>query len=245
MKPKVAFFSFTSCEGCQLTVLECEDVLLDLVSQIDIVRFREASSLKRDDYEIAFIEGSVTRQDDLVRVRQIRERAGLVVALGACATSGGVNFMKNFHYLQRTRESVYGPQGEWFDTMQVQPLDAVIKVDHKVYGCPMTRGEFVETVKSLLLGRTPRIPQYPVCVECKMAENVCLFQRGETCLGPVIRGGCDALCPGLGTGCDGCRGLMPDHNLASLSQVMGEYGMSPEDVSRKLRLFNGNIEVQS
>ena len=116
MKPKVAFFSFTGCEGCQLTVLECEDVLLELVGQLEIVRFREASSLKRDDYEIAFIEGSASRPDDVLRMRKIRERAKLVVAIGACATSGGVNFIKNFHYLQRTREHVYGPQADWFPT---------------------------------------------------------------------------------------------------------------------------------
>ncbi|MBE7560147.1 NADH:ubiquinone oxidoreductase [bacterium] len=244
MKPKVAFFSFTSCEGCQLTVLECEDILLDMLGQIEIVRFREASSLKRDDYEIAFIEGSASRPDDVTRMRKIRERANLVVAIGACAVSGGVNFMKNFHYLQRTREHVYGAQADWFPTTQVQPVEAVIKVDHSVYGCPMTKDEFLETVKSLLVGRTPRIPQYPVCVECKMAENVCLFHRGQTCLGPVIRAGCQAFCPGLGAGCDGCRGLAPDHNLASLTNVLGEYGMKPEEVRRKLRLFNGYIEVQ-
>ena len=123
-------------------------------------------------------------------------------------------------------------------------MDAVIKVDHRVYGCPMTREEFLETATSLLVGRTPRVPQYPVCVECKMKENLCLFQRGQTCLGPVIRGGCNALCPSLGTGCDGCRGLMPDNNLLSLGHVLGQYGMTPEEVRRKMRLFNGYIEVQ-
>lgn len=244
MKPKVAFFSFTSCEGCQLTVLECEDLLLDILSQVDIVRFREASSFKGENYEIAFIEGSITREEEVVKVRKIRNQAKIIVALGACATQGGINFMKNFHFLQECKEKVYGDKAGWYDTTQVHPVDRIIPVDYYIYGCPITKSEFLDVLKSLLIGKQPRQFKHAVCVECRAKENICLFDRGKVCLGSVARAGCDAACPSLGSACEACRGVAADANLDSLTEIARERGLTTGDFVQKLRFFNGNIEVK-
>lgn len=241
-KPKVGFFSFTSCEGCQLTVLEMEEILLDLVSKIDVVNFREASSYKGEDYEIAFVEGSITREEEVELIKKIRDQVKVLVAIGACATSGGLNYLKNFHPLNQVRKTVYGDQSEWFDTLPVRPVHELVKVDYFVYGCPMVKEEFLELVTSLLIGKTPNIPRYPVCVECKMKENACLYWKGRPCLGPMIRAGCGAICPTYGQPCEGCRGLSQEFFFESLSNVMMESGMSLEEISSKLRLYNGNME---
>jgi coenzyme F420-reducing hydrogenase gamma subunit len=236
-KPKVAFFEFTSCEGCQLTVVDSLQMYPELLEAVEIVRFREAMSEKSDDYAVAFIEGSCTRPSDEAPLKAIRERAALVVALGTCAHLGGINAIRNRADLQETRTYVYGDKAEWYDTYPARPIEAVIPIDAFIPGCPIDRHEFIRVVKNLLQGRAPQLPDHPVCVECKLKENVCVYLRGMTCLGPITRAGCDAICPTYGDGCEGCRGLIPNPNVDSMKQVLEQHGLSHDAAMAKTTLF--------
>jgi sulfhydrogenase subunit delta len=236
-KPKVAFFDFTSCEGCQLTVIDSLQTGLGLLDVIEIVQFREAMSDKGDDYQIAFIEGSCTRQSDEGRLKKIRAQAQIVVALGACAHLGGVNTLKSLHPLEEVRRYVYGDRADWYETYDARPIQAVIPVDFAIPGCPIDRDEFVACVKALLLGMKPPIPDYPVCVECKQKENVCLFTKDIACLGPVTRAGCKAICPTYGQSCEGCRGHISNPNNNSMEQVLAKYGMSADEITSMYTMF--------
>lgn len=243
-KPKVAFFDFTSCEGCQLTVVDALQTHLDLLDAIEIVNFREAISERGQDYQVAFIEGSCSRPEDVERLRGIREKAGVVIALGACAHLGGVNALRNRQPLQDVREYVYGDKADWYNAGQVQPISDVIEVDAVVPGCPIDGDEFIRFVKMLLQGRVPELPEVPMCVECRIAENACVYTRGQVCLGPITRGGCNARCPSYGTGCEGCRGILEEPNMASLHEVMAEHGLSVADIEAKMTLFLSHAVAQ-
>jgi sulfhydrogenase subunit delta len=237
MKPKVAFFDFTSCEGCQLTVVDSLQTHVDLLDVVEIVQFREAMTEKSEDYAIAFIEGSISRASDEARLKQIRERASILVALGACAHLGGINAIKNAQPLDDVRRYVYGDRADWYETYAVRPISAVVKVDAVIPGCPIDRNEFIEVVKAMLLGKKSPVPDYPLCVECKLKENVCLFQKGGFCLGPVTRAGCGAICPTYGDGCEGCRGLIPHPNDASMSDVLVKYGLTVDGLLARWTMF--------
>jgi len=237
-KPKVAFFDFACCEGCQLTVVDSLQTHVDLLDAVEIVQFREALTEKGEDYQIAFIEGSCTRQSDEARLEKIREQADVVVALGACAHLGGVNALKNLHPLEEVRRYVYGDKADWYETYEARPIGAVIEVDAVIPGCPIDREEFIRVVKALLLGKKPPVPDYPVCVECKLKENVCLFQIGKFCLGPVTRAGCGAICPTHGDGCEGCRGFIPHPNENAMKDVLAEAGLTVEEVLSRMTMFN-------
>ena len=255
-RPKIAFFEFTSCEGCQLTVVDSLQTYPELLEAVDIVQFREAMTERDEDYQIAFIEGSCVRQSDAERLARIRQQAQIVVALGACAHLAGVNAIRNRQDLGQITAEVYGdqpgadqPEGaahirpELLDVFPAaQPISAVIPVDAVLPGCPIDRDEFVRATGQLLQGRQPQLPDYPLCVECKLRENVCLFHRGQTCLGPVIRAGCGAICPSNGDGCEGCRGLISNPNLDSMRAVLAEAGRPREDVLPGFTLF-GTYEL--
>lgn len=236
-KPKVAFFEFTSCEGCQLTVIDSLQDHPELLEAVEIVNFREASSDRRHDYQIGFIEGSCTRPGDEAVIKKIREQADIVVALGACAHLGGVNSIRNRHSLPDVRAYVYGDKAGWYDTYPARPIEAVIKVDAVIPGCPIDRNEFVMAVTHLLQGRLPQIPTYPLCIECKLKENVCVYERGKVCLGPITRAGCGAICPTFGDGCEGCRGLIANPNMDAIRMVLAEHGMDEEAIRAKLTMF--------
>lgn len=243
MKPRLAIFSFACCEGCALQILNCEDELLALLGAVDIVNFREAMTEKSDDYDIAFVEGSITRESEVERLKEIRQRAKVVVALGACSCTGGVNMMKNFMPLPEVRKIVYGDKAEWFDTIPSRPSDAVVKVDYYLRGCPISKKEFLELAKSVLAGKKPNFPTYPVCVDCKLAENICVFDKGMVCMGPVTRAGCDPMCPSFGNRCLGCRGLIDNPNLNAHKEVLKERGLTVEDILKEFRLFDGYSEA--
>ena len=257
-KPRIAFFDFASCEGCQLTVLDSLQTHPDLLDAVEIVQFREAMTEKGEDYRIAFVEGSCVRKSDEDRLQRIRQQAQVVVALGACAHLGGVNAIRNRQPVDELIEHVYGESGDWYEAQRggglpaprvriddrlvrvlpaALPIDAVIKVDAVLPGCPIDREEFVRVAKQLLQGRPPAIPDYPLCVECKLRENVCLFQRGEVCLGPVVRAGCGAICPTCGSSCEGCRGLIADPNLDAMQDVLAEAGLTADDILARWTLF--------
>ncbi len=237
MKPKVAFFDFTSCEGCQLTVVDSLQTHPELLDAVEIVQFREAMTEKGEDYAVAFVEGSISRASDEPRLKQIREQAAVLVALGACAHLGGVNSIRNTQPLDDVRRYVYGDKAEWYETYPARPISAVVKVDAFIPGCPIDRNEFLEVVKAVLLGKKPPIPDYPLCVECKLKENVCLFHKGGFCLGPVTRAGCDAICPTYGDGCEACRGLIPDPNRNAMSNVLVENGLTVEAMLARWTMF--------
>lgn len=236
-RPKVAFFDFTGCEGCQLTVIDALQTHPELLEVIEIVQFREAMSETSDDYQIAFVEGACSRSSDETRLQVIREQAEMVVALGACAHLGGVNAIRNSQNQDIVRRYVYGEAGKRLDSCLARPIDSVIAVDAFIPGCPIDRGEFIRSVTRLLQGRQIEIPDYPVCVECKRRETACLYLAGEPCLGPVIRAGCGAICPAYGVGCQGCRGLIPDPNLKWMRVVLAEHGVTESEIAARLRLF--------
>ena len=242
-KPRISFHDFTSCEGCQLQVLNCEDELLDILGAVEIVQFREAIDQKSDEYDIAFIEGAFTRESDRARLEHIRKCAKIVVALGACATTGGLNVLKNYRGIEKSMKTVYGDAAKWYETSPARPIDDVIKVDYKIHGCPIPQDEFLEVVKSLLAGRKPQIPDYPVCVECKLRENVCLYHKGQYCMGVVARAGCKAWCPSYGGRCYACRGLISDPNSNAAKDVLQEFGLTLDKVLAEFQLFNGAYEV--
>jgi len=244
MKPKVAFFDFTSCEGCQLTVVDSLQTHLELLDAVEIVQFREAISERGEDYAVAFIEGSITRPSDEDRVKAIREKAAVLVALGACAHLGGVNALKNLSPLDDVRRYVYGDRAEWYATYAARPVSAVVPVDAFIPGCPIDRHEFIEVVKALLLGKKPPIPDFPMCVECKLKENVCLFDKGGVCAGPVTRSGCGAICPTYGDGCEGCRGLISNPNRDSMQSVLAAHGLTAQDIMARMTIF-GAYQLQA
>ena len=244
MKPRVAFFDFTSCEGCQLDILNLEgEEVLDLVNAVDIVNFREVKTERDDNYDIAFVEGSISRESEIPRLQKIRKQATVLVALGACACIGGINCLKNHLPMDEALRIVYGKDAKYYDTIPARPIHAVIPVDYYVRGCPPTTTEFLKVVKALLLGKKPEIPSYPVCVECKMAGNVCVFERGMTCLGPVARAGCSAICVTSGRHCWGCRGLVDEPNTDSEKDILQKYGLTVEQVVEKFKIYNTYAEV--
>jgi sulfhydrogenase subunit delta len=236
-KPKVAFFDFASCEGCQLTVVDTLQLYPDLLDAVQIVQFREAMSEKTDDYQVAFIEGSCTRPQDEERLKSIREKAQVVIALGACAHLGGVNTLRNWQSQDHVIHYVYGEMGKRYNVYAPRPIEAVIPIDAFIPGCPIDRQEFVRIVKAYVHRRPIRLPDYPVCVECRLKENLCLVKHGVACLGSITRAGCNAICPSNGAGCDGCRGLVSDANIGWLKVAFHEQGIPETAFSEKMKLF--------
>lgn len=243
MKPKLGFFDFTGCEGCQLEVINFEIELVELLEQVDIVNFREAMQEKAEDYEIAFIDGAITTESEISRIKKIREQAKILVTMGACACLGGVNCLKNFRPMEENLRIVYGDCAGYYNTIPARPVSAVVDTDYELPGCPMNRDEFLKLAKALLLGKKPQLPSYPVCVECKMAGNVCVFDKGEFCLGPVTRAGCNAICINSGRRCWGCRGLIDDPNVNSEKEILEKHGLTVAGILSQFRIFDGYLEV--
>jgi len=243
-KPKVAFFDFSCCEGCQLMVLNCEPELLDIAGAIDIVNFREAISDRGEDYDIAFIEGSIITPHDVKRVKEIRSKAKVLVALGACAHTGGLNKLRNFQDTEDAKKTVYGDAAKYFEVLpQVLAVHEVVPVDLAIPGCPINRFEFISVVKQVLAGVKPVLPNYPVCVECKYNENECLLLKGVICLGPITSAGCDSRCPNSQWPCTGCRGLVKNPHLEADQIILSKAGLTVQDILRRYRLFYGYSEV--
>jgi len=253
VRPKAAFFSFPCCEGCQLAVLSCEDELPDMLRALNIVYFREAITEKRvepsqrEDYDIAFVEGSVTTQKEITKLKHIRKKAKTVIALGACSATGGLNCLKNRFPMDFVKKKVYGKYAEkykkTFETLPVRPIDSIIKVDCYLHGCPISKTEFLSAFTALLMGKTPVTPNYPVCVDCKMAGNICVFEKGMTCLGPVTRAGCDAICVTYGCICWGCRGLVDDPNVSAHKETLKRYGLTADAILGSFDLY-GNCSLR-
>lgn len=248
-KPKVAFFDFASCEGCQLQIVNLEESIIDLTRIVDVVSFREAIKEHSDDYDIAVIEGSIARPMDEERLKTIRQNAKILIAMGACACIAGVNALRDKIPAADVKKTVYGalpgpdgrkadiPNNRYFDVFPAKAVDEVVKVDYYVYGCPINKNEFANIVTALVMGKKPEIPNYPVCVECKQKENICVFENGGFCLGPITRAGCNAPCPSANSGCEGCRGLLDKPNVQSELEVLKKYGLTLEDALNRFSIY--------
>jgi sulfhydrogenase subunit delta len=243
-RPRVAFFDFTSCEGCQLSKLNLEDDLLDILGLVEIVNFREAMSERSDDYEIAFVEGSISTPHCIERIHEIRRRAKLLVALGACAHTGGINAIRNNQGIEAVRREVYGNDAWLFPSIPAQAIGEVVTVDYVVPGCPMDNRELKKVLSAILTGKKHALPDYAVCLECKARENECLYDTGTACMGPITRAGCDAECPSNGTACLGCRGLVPEANTGAARDVMEKHKLSFHQVRNRFRMFNAGTAWQ-
>ena len=229
-KPRIAFFDFACCEGCQLTVLSLSQTLLQILDEVDIVAWREAISDKSDHYDVAVVEGSICRDSDIPRLRRIREQAQTLIALGTCATLGGVQVLGNNFDRSEMLRDVFADQARHFEAGEVRPLSAVVPVDYLIHGCPINPDEFVTVLKHVLLGRPYRVPNEPVCMECKFRENECLYDVGKICLGPVTRCGCGAICTSFGHRCFGCRGMIDEANLGAACAILEKHGYTLEDI---------------
>jgi coenzyme F420-reducing hydrogenase gamma subunit len=236
----IAVWKFASCDGCQLSLLDCEDDLLALADQVNIAHFLEASKAQMaGPYDVSIVEGSITTSADLDRIRQIRENSGVVVAIGACATAGGIQALRNFADVAEFASVVYA-KPEYVSTLTTStPASAHIHVDFELAGCPIDRRQLLDTITALIIGRRPALPGHSVCFECKARGTTCvLVANGTPCLGPVTRAGCGALCPSYARGCYGCFGPAATTNTDSLVPRLQELGMPVRDISRVFSTFN-------
>ncbi len=244
-KPKVAVYKFASCDGCQLSLLDAEDELLDIVGVVDIANFVEASRLVVEGpYDIGLVEGSVTTPHDVERIREIRKECKVLITIGACATAGGIQALKNWKDVKEFTEAVYA-HPEYISTLDRSlPIGSFVHVDYELRGCPINKLQLLEVINALLHNRKPNISAYCVCVECKLKENVCVMvAHGTPCLGPVTHAGCNALCPSYYRGCFGCYGPMESPNTGSLSNQFEKDGMSQHDIMLAFRSYNAYAEA--
>ncbi|MBI5213318.1 MAG: cytochrome B [Nitrospirae bacterium] len=238
-RPKTAFFDLSCCEGCQLQIANFGESLLDILDIIDVVEFREVMSERWDkEIDAAIVEGSVTDGHAAERLKQIRERSKILIAYGSCATIGGVNGMKNSFDLAEIRKYVYGEEYKFFPTATTKAIHQVVKVDYFVNGCPIYPPEFERVLKNALQGIPYYAPDYAVCVECKLNENVCMYDRGVACLGPVTRAGCNSWCINNGNICYGCRGIVSNPNEKGMKDVIARYGMDTRLIVNKMDMYN-------
>jgi sulfhydrogenase subunit delta len=240
-KPRVAVFDFTGCEGCQLQLANKEETLVAFLQAIEVVNFREVSSWSGGPYDIALVDGCITRKDEVERLKQIREQGKVLVALGSCACFGGVNRLKNACDLDDANREVYGKQHK--ETLPTRSLKEIVAVDLEIPGCPVSKAEVERIVQHLIWDVPYHFPAYPVCLECKQRYTVCQFDLGRLCLGPITRAGCNAPCPAGGLGCWGCRGPMKDANMDSFLKVVRDRGFSEREIEERLRFFGGFEEA--
>lgn len=237
---KLAVWKFASCDGCQLTLLDCEDELLSVAARIDVAYFLEASSARGEGpYDLSLVEGSITTPDDLQRVRHVRRVSKHLVTIGACATSGGVQALRDLADVREFTAAVYARPGYIKTLERSTPVSAHVPVDFELRGCPIDKRQLLEVIGAFLAGRRPVVPTHSVCVECKARGNPCvLVAHGTPCLGPVSQAGCGALCPAFNRGCFGCFGPMESPNAAALNARLRATGMNDDDLDRVYRTFN-------
>ena len=253
IKPRVGVFKFASCDGCQLSILNLEDELLLLGQALDIAYFPEASSsMEAGPYDIALVEGSITTEEDAHRILSVREQAKIVITIGACATAGGIQALRNWADVESFKQIVY-PSPQYIQSLGTStPISAHVKVDVELWGCPIDKGQLLCVITDLLSGVQPHLSVDSVCLECKRRGNVCvLVANAMPCLGPVTRGGCGAICPSMGRDCYGCfgptEGMLTGSgyppNTASLAKQFHEgLGLIPVEVVRRFRSITGYTE---
>ena len=241
-RPTLAVWKFSSCDGCQLSLLDCEDELLAIAGR-DRDRLLPRGDERRaaGPYDISLVEGSVTTPHDIERIHEIRAQSGLLITIGACATSGGIQALKNIADVKEWIPIVYASP-EFISTLETStPIADHVKVDLELRGCPVSKEQLVETVLALLHGRPPRLPSTSVCFECKARGTACVMvAHGTPCLGPVTQDGCGAICPAYNRGCYGCFGPMESPNVEALARQWQALGVSDDGIVRALRTFNAN-----
>jgi coenzyme F420-reducing hydrogenase gamma subunit len=239
-KPRLAVFKFASCDGCQLSLLDAEDELLEVAGALEIAYFPEASRrMLKGPYDLGLVEGSITTHHDAQRVQQVRRQCRILVTIGVCATSGGIQALRNWQDVGEFVRAVY-PNPDFIRTLALStPVAEHVPVDFELRGCPINKEQLIELISAYLAGRSPNVPTYSVCLECKRRGTVCVpVARGEPCLGPVTQAGCGALCPAYGRGCYGCFGPMESPNTAALARQFRTLGRSEEEIGRAFRSFS-------
>ncbi len=240
-KPKLAVFKFASCDGCQLSLLSAEDELLGIADQVEIAYFLEATSRTAPGpYDISLIEGSITTSHDADRIQTIRRESRYLVTIGACATAGGIQALRNWADCDDFVQAIYATP-EYVSTLATStPISDHVKVDFELRGCPINKHQLIEVIQALANHRRPSTPTHSVCLECKRRGTVCVtVARNEPCLGPVTQAGCNAICPTYTRGCYGCFGPHAQPNLVALTTQLQQIGMSDRQVVHSLRSFNG------
>jgi sulfhydrogenase subunit delta len=238
-RARIAVFKMASCDGCQLQLLDAEDSLLDLADAADIVQFTEASSSPDPGpWDVTIVEGSISTEDQVREIKDIREKSRFLMTIGACATSGGVQALRNTLSFGEVVATVY-PTPAYIESLATsRPISSIVNVDLELSGCPVDRGELLGAISSLLAGATPRKSTSPVCLECKRQGNVCVIvAKGEPCLGPVTRTGCGALCPTFDRGCYGCFGPSQAPNTQSLTGLFQDLGLDPDQVASRYQFI--------
>lgn len=243
-KPKLAVWKFASCDGCQLSILDCEDELLAVAAQVEIANFPEASrAVVRGPYDVSLVEGSITTPHDAERIRQVRQASKFLVTIGACATAGGIQALRNFKDVREFISVVYA-HPDYISTLDTStPISAHVPVDFELHGCPVNKAQVLEVLTAYLYGRKPNIPSHSVCVECKARGIPCVMvAHGTPCLGPATHAGCGALCPAYNRGCYGCFGAKEAPNTASLAVAWKNLGADDSRLVRAFRSFNAMDE---
>jgi len=243
-KPKLAVWKFASCDGCQLSLLDCEDELLKIADRVEIAHFLEASgAVVKGPYDLSLVEGSITTPGDVERIQEVRRVSRILVTIGACATAGGIQALRNFQDVKEFTSIVYA-RPDYIRTLDTStPIADHVPVDYELRGCPIDKGQLVEVIGAFLHGRKPNTPSHSVCVECKLRGNVCVMvAHGTPCLGPVTHAGCGAICPSYDRGCYGCFGPKETPNTSSISRWWSRLGVGEPDLMRVFRGFNAYAE---
>jgi coenzyme F420-reducing hydrogenase gamma subunit len=243
-KPKLAVWKFSSCDGCQLSLLDCEDELLAVAGAVHIANFPEASrAVAPGPYDISLVEGSITTPHDAERIHKIRRFSKLLITIGACATAGGIQALRNFKDVKEFTSIVYANPAYIETLNKSTAIGDHVLVDYELRGCPVNKGQLVEVLSAFLNGRRPNIAAHSVCVECKLRGNICVMvAHGTPCLGPVTHSGCGALCPSYNRGCYACFGPKETPNTASMANRWQQMGAGDKDVMRAFRSFNAYAE---
>ncbi len=238
-KKRLAVWKFASCDGCQLSLLDCEDELLAVAEAVEIAYFPEASSrMAKGPYDLSLVEGSITTEHDALRIRKVRRQSKFLVTIGACATAGGIQSLRNFADVAEFVAAVYASP-HYIKTLATStPISDHVKVDFELRGCPINKTQLLELLSAFLAGRKPVISADSVCTECKQRGNICVMVQGIPCLGPVTHAGCGALCPACRRGCYGCFGPTENPNTAALAAEWQKLGAAPRDIRRAFRTFN-------
>lgn len=240
-KPKLGVFKFASCDGCQLSLLDAEDHLLEVAGAVEIAYFLEASShIDPGPYDFALVEGSITTAHDKARIHDIRANCEFLITIGACATAGGIQALKNWGDSNDFIRAVYATP-EYISTLESSTAIADhVHVDFELRGCPINQYQLIDVIAALVHGRKPRIPRHSVCLDCKRRGTVCVaVAQGIPCLGPVTHTGCGAICPAYDRGCYGCYGPAYQPNTSSLADFYRSQGTATEALIPLLRNFNG------
>ncbi len=240
-RPRLAVFKFASCDGCQLALLDAEDELLAVTDAVEIAYFVEASRhADPGPYDIALVEGSISTPEQIRQIKEVRRQARLLIAIGACATAGGIQALRNWHDVDDIIGMVYA-HPEYIETLDTSsPISDHVQVDFELRGCPINKHQLLEVIIALLVGRQPRLPTYSVCVECKHRGVACVMvAQGIACMGPATQAGCGAICPAYNRGCYGCYGPMEAPNGPVLARQFEQLGLDAPGIVRLFRSFNG------